>query len=239
MWGSNISNLEGLNVVTFIGGHLSIFNQDFLTSLTGLNNVMHIGGNLVILNNDLLTSLTGIENLYSIAGSLHIGGSYGGNPFLTSLTGLDNVTSIGGDLYIIDNNSLSTCEVESICNYLASPNGEITIEDNATGCNNQWEVEQACQTISVQELEPTSQLSLHPNPFFNSVTIEYKSAYPCTTEINIYNQIGQVIKEFIHQESRAGINKLIWQTEDIPSGIYFIRMQIGNEIITKKIIRKN
>jgi len=236
-----LTSLTGLDNLTSIGGALLINYNDSLTSLTGLSNLVSIGGDLGIYRNDALTSLTGLEGLTTISGSLSIGTNfYGyilGNTSLTSLTGLDHVISIGGDLEIIGNYSLSTCEVESICNYLASPNGAISIYDNAPGCNSQEEVQQACPTISVEELEPTGQLCLFPNPFSNSVTIEYKLAYPGITEINIYNQIGQVIKEFVHQESRVGINKLIWQTEDILSGIYFIRLQAGKEIITKKIIK--
>ncbi|MCD4697081.1 MAG: T9SS type A sorting domain-containing protein, partial [Bacteroidales bacterium] len=128
-------------------------------------------------------------------------------------------------------------EVQSICNYLASPNGEIEILDNMTGCNSQEEVEQACQTTSMEELKPSNYLVVNPNPFSTAITIEYELTQHGKTEIKILNQIGQIIKEFVHKESRIGTNKFIWQTENLPSGFYFIRLQIGAETLTKKIIK--
>ena len=41
--GSNINNLNGLNVLTSIGGNLNIGLNPALTSLTGLNNLTYIG----------------------------------------------------------------------------------------------------------------------------------------------------------------------------------------------------
>ncbi len=87
--GDDITNLNGLNVVTSIEGNLNIWFTT-LTNLTDLDNMTTIGGSLKIIGND----------------------------FLTSLSGLDNVTSIGGGLTIKSNNTLSTCEVQSICDYL-------------------------------------------------------------------------------------------------------------------------
>jgi hypothetical protein len=91
------------------------------------------------------TNLNGLSVLTSTEGNVFIGDDAGGNHALTSLTGLDNID--GGsiiDLIIGDNPYLSTCEVQSICDYLASPNGSIEISGNATGCNSQQEVEAAC-----------------------------------------------------------------------------------------------
>ena len=67
------------------------------------------------------------------------------NDALTSLMGLDNIESNSiEDLIIYGNGCLFTCEVQSICDYLASPNGTVNIHDNAIGCNSQQEVEEEC-----------------------------------------------------------------------------------------------
>jgi len=46
--GDNITNLNGLSVLTSIGGYLSIEANDALTSLSGLDNVTTIGGDLSV-----------------------------------------------------------------------------------------------------------------------------------------------------------------------------------------------
>jgi hypothetical protein len=155
-----LTSLTGLDNLTTIGGGLTIgcalssgpqsMNRNLaLTSLTGLNSLTSIGGSLSIYGNNSLTSLTGLENLISIGGALGIGllTWYGiiGNPVLTSLSGLENIAAgTINSLTIIGNYALSICDVLSICNYLADPNGSVNIYSNAPGCNNTSEVASGC-----------------------------------------------------------------------------------------------
>ncbi|MCK9399115.1 MAG: T9SS type A sorting domain-containing protein [Bacteroidales bacterium] len=139
--GSGITNLNGLHVLTSIGGDLEIQTVIHLTSLTGLNQVTFIGGNLDIEDNDVLTSLTGLEGLNSIGEDLII--TY--NNVLTSLTGLDNIEAGSiENLYIHNNFSLTNCEAQNICDYLSNPYGIVSIYNNAEGCNNPPEVAELC-----------------------------------------------------------------------------------------------
>ena len=120
--GSDITNLDGLNVVISIGSDLDINSNDTLTNLSGLEGLASIGGNLFITYNDILTSLTGLEGLTSIGGFLLVNCI----DTLTSLTGLDNIDAGSiSDLYITGNNSLSTCHVKSVCDYLFDPVGTV------------------------------------------------------------------------------------------------------------------
>ena len=50
-------------------------------------------------------------------------------------------------LIITDNENLSSCDVQSVCDYLASPNSSVSILWNAPGCNSQQEVEEACGNV--------------------------------------------------------------------------------------------
>jgi hypothetical protein len=55
-YGYDITNLNGLNVLKYIGGALAIVYNPYLTSLMGLNNLTAIWGNLIILYNESLTT---------------------------------------------------------------------------------------------------------------------------------------------------------------------------------------
>lgn len=77
----------------------------------------------------------------------------------------------------------------------------------------------------------------YPNPFSTSTTIEFELAESGTAKIKIYNQFGQLIEEVVQEEGQMGKNKFIWQVNGLPPGIYFIRLQAGNEITTKKMIK--
>ncbi len=94
--GEDITNLDGLNVITSIGGYLFIGYNDVLSSLSGLDNVTSIGEYLEIKINDTLTDLSGLDGLITLGGYMSIFH----NSELTSISGLVNLTSIGErDLY--------------------------------------------------------------------------------------------------------------------------------------------
>ena len=121
--GNDITNLDGLSVVTTIDGQLWINTNHRLTDFSGLNSLTTIGGPLYINSNDSLTDFTGINSLTSIGASLYVGQ----NPSLTSLSGLDSLISIGQDLILSNNPALN--DITSL-NNLAGEVHDLTIEDN-------------------------------------------------------------------------------------------------------------
>ena len=113
--GADISNLNGLSVLTSIGDDLQIKLNEILSALSGLHNLAHLGGDLNIEQNKLLVNLQGLEKLTTLNGDLIIGdialGQYPystGNPSLTSLIGLNNLLAIQGDLKLCGNYTLSS-----------------------------------------------------------------------------------------------------------------------------------
>jgi hypothetical protein len=241
IWGNNpLTSLAGLENVTSIGGSLIIGDivhntgNPSLTSLTGLNNLTSIGGDLKIHYNDSLTSLMALNNLISVGGGLYIGHFIGeGNPLLTSLAGLDNIDagSITG-LGIWGNSTLSTCEVQSICDYLTSPNGSINIYGNGPGCSNRQQVEAACAAISLENQPSDKAFSIYPNPSSTKVTIE-TSAIPTKSQVFILNLSGQELITRQITEPKAQID-----ISTLPSGIYFVKILGDKTIQIGKIIKE-
>jgi hypothetical protein len=135
--------LTGLSELKIIAGNLEIEGNDNLVKLSGLEGLEKIGGDLSITNNINLSYLNPLSNINSIDGNLFI--TY--NPLLTSLYGLQNIDpGLVEDIYIVFNDSLSYCDIFSICQYIANPGGTIQIYGNAPGCNNLEEVIAACAT---------------------------------------------------------------------------------------------
>ncbi len=204
--GEDITNLGGLNVLTSIGGNIqlgSYYNRNpVLNSIAGFENVTSVGGNIGIRYNDALESLTGLDNID--AGTIT-------------------------NLYIHSNPSLSTCEVQSICDYLASPNGFIKINDNATGCNSQEEVESACG-VGIPNINAESKISIYPNPTEKEIFISGKNGI-IINEVNIYNQIGQKV---IHKKTI--VNSI--DVSMLRQGMYIIELVTDNSRIREKLIIK-
>ena len=220
-----LTTLSGLEGLTSIGGYLDINKNRALTSLTGLDNVTSIGGPLWIYFNSVLTSLTGLENVTSIGRHLEIWN----NEALTSLKGLANVTSIPGDLLIGGNYALTSCEIQSVCDYLASPNGNFSIHNNAPGCNTQQEVEDACDTLSVENLTIDHGCLIYPNPVKERLTISSKNGLRID-EIAIYNQIGQKV---LH-------HKPVAQSLDVSMlrpGMFVLEAVCGNKRMRGKFVK--
>jgi hypothetical protein len=216
-----------LEKVTAIGGGgLLIELNDALTSLKGLENVTSISGNLWLFKNSALASLTGLGNVTTIGGDLWLEK----NSALASLTGLENIDAgTISDLSIYYNDSLSNCEVESICDYLLSPNGTIDIHDNATGCNSQAEVEAACAMITVNDLTNNISFSIYPNPATDKITI----STPIKGSLSILNLNGQ---QLLQQEITEPKTQLDIST--LPSGVNFVRVTGEGTVRIGKFIKQ-
>lgn len=241
----SLISLEGLNNLTYVGGSLRIDRNALLVDLTGLDHLTSIGGELrigtcwsknqnpdYIVGNPSLKNLLGLKNLTSLEGGVMIEC----NDSLTSLEGLENIDagSITG-LILAHNVSLSTCEVQSICDYLVSPGGEIYISDNSTGCTSQEEVEEACAS-SVYEYGGFNKLTISPNPFNTSATLSYELKQPENVYLSIYNHLGQLIYQ-TKEIQPQGKQQLIWNTEGYADGIYYYRLQVGDKVANGKMVK--
>lgn len=169
-------SLKGLRNLNNINQSLWIRENARLKTLEGLDNIDKLGDDLWILKNDSLQHLHNLSRLSTIGGYGYF--IISENSMLTSLQGLDNVNPNSIKyLAIEDNPLLSTCEVHSVCNYLANPDF-VDITGNATGCMNRDEVLDACELAFAGCLEEgltiTSQqdLELFSNNYPDCIVIE-------------------------------------------------------------------
>jgi hypothetical protein len=224
----SLTSLSGLEGLTSIGGGVEIWSNHALTSLSGLNNITSIGGGVAIIENDALSNLTALNNLTSVGGEVLIYMNY----TLTSLTGLDNIDAGSiSDLDIEYNDKLSACAVQSICDYLASPNGTILIGGNAEGCNSQEEVEAACG-VFVKDLSHSGIFSIYPNPSSTQVTIE-TTAIPTQSHLSIVNINGQELMTRQITEAKTQLD-----ISNLPGGVYFVRMTSERTVDVGKMIKR-
>ena len=150
---------------------------------------------------------------------------------LSSLKGLDNIDSgsISG-IYITLNNLLSSCEVQSVCDYIASPDASVIFNDNATGCNSEQEVELACQIIGIQEMNFETNFFIFPNPCGNTVHVVSREG-DLPDEVVIYNQIGQKVLYIDHPSNSINVSTL-------NTGLYIVALVSGNSVNRVKLIKR-
>jgi hypothetical protein len=75
----------------------------------------------------------------------------------------------------------------------------------------------------------------YPNPFNAQTRIEYSLASPSQVNLEIYDILGRRIETLVNEIQQPGVQSVIWDAEDMPSGIYFYRIQAGGCIETKKM----
>jgi len=83
--------------------------------------------------------------------------------------------------------------------------------------------------------------SIYPNPFNPSTTIDFYLTEDNQVLIDIYNIKGQRVKNFDLGVKSKGNHSLVWnaidnQNSKLPSGIYFSKINIGNQSYVKKMI---
>lgn len=228
-----LESFSGIDNLTSIGSDLIIGDNHSLASLSGLTGVTSIGGSIIITSDTNLISLIGLRNVNFINGELAIQGTA-----LTDLDGLDNISAgTINELYIGGNSSLSSCEVQSICNYLTSPSGIINIYNNANGCNNPEEVKTACQ-LGVDNYASNHNLTIYPNPSSDQFTFEFSLQQQSKVKLLVLNSLGQGVATLAHGILNPGPHQLNWNAKKWPAGMYFLQLKTDNQTVTKKIIKQ-
>jgi hypothetical protein len=111
----------------------------------------------------------------------------------------------------------------------------ILIDDNAPGCDSQQEVEDACAS-SINEFGTISTLSVTPNPFTKSTTIEYELRHPETASLSIYNHLGQIVYQ-TQERQPQGKQQLVWYSESYAEGVYYYRLKAGDAVANGKMVK--
>ncbi len=64
-----------------------------------------------------------------------------------------------------------------------------------------------------------------PNPFNASTTISYQLPEPGEVSIGIYDIHGRLVTTLVEGKTNAGFQSVVWDGSNVPSGIYFCRME--------------
>jgi hypothetical protein len=220
----SLISLTGLESLTSVGGDIYLRNNASLTSLAGLEGLTSIGDGMKIINNSSLTSFSGLESLTSIEGELRITS----NDHLDSLTGLDNIDAVTIEaLDISRNGTLSYCEVQSICDYIANPTGDLVIFMNAVGCRDQQEVEEACGSTILNENTLSGLIQLFPNPANQELNISAEGF--TIDEVVIYTLTGQHV---LHKAKPSGCIDI----SVLKPGMYIVEAVIGGSKVRRKLV---
>lgn len=76
----------------------------------------------------------------------------------------------------------------------------------------------------------------YPNPFNNSTTIKYDLKQDEHVTIDIYDLLGRKVETLVSIKQQAGIHSIIWDAEELSSGMYFSKIEAGKSVLIKKML---
>jgi hypothetical protein len=76
----------------------------------------------------------------------------------------------------------------------------------------------------------------YPNPFNSSTNIEYAIKYPARVNLSVYDILGRKIVHLVDGNQAAGRYAINWKAADIPTGVYFLRINTDGYSQTRKML---
>jgi hypothetical protein len=79
-------------------------------------------------------------------------------------------------------------------------------------------------------------LSAKPNPFSDDVSVSFSLASPGMVEAGVYNAKGELVETMVCGSMPAGNHSLVWNAGDAPAGVYFARVNAGEETSSARMV---
>lgn len=107
--------------------------------------------------------------------------------------------------------------------------------ENQDFANYEELVQFSINQTSVSEITEEDGLSIYPNPFKDYTYVNFVLNEAENVELTVYNLIGEVVYTSSQQNMRSGSHKLMIDTQNFTSGVYFVNLVAGDKVYTKKI----
>jgi photosystem II stability/assembly factor-like uncharacterized protein len=98
-------------------------------------------------------------------------------------------------------------------------------------------------TVSVTGLDDTGTIPIeyllqqnYPNPFNPVTTIHYGLPRASLVVIKLFDNLGQELRLLVNEQQDPGYHEVRFDGANLPSGVYFYRMQAGSFVETKKLL---
>ena len=90
----------------------------------------------------------------------------------------------------------------------------------------------SCGIVGIGETKDNAPYSIYPNPFYTETTLRTKNIFK-NVSLTLYNSLGQAVKQMNNLTGQ----EIILQRENLPSGLYFLRLMEDNKVLaTNKLV---
>lgn len=77
----------------------------------------------------------------------------------------------------------------------------------------------------------------YPNPFQNSTTVKVNLDGPEEVSIMVFDALGQQVDQLQHGMLATGEHKVEWNAASVSSGLYFVRIDVGGQTKTLRVMK--
>jgi aminopeptidase N len=102
-----------------------------------------------------------------------------------------------------------------------------------------WILKNNTIITEVEDIDQPFSYSLeqnYPNPFNPNTIISYQLPISSDVLLKVFDVLGNEIATLVNEYKPAGSYELTWQAANLPSGIYFYQLHVGNFIESKKML---
>jgi hypothetical protein len=79
-------------------------------------------------------------------------------------------------------------------------------------------------------------LQNYPNPFNSGTTIRYFVVKPDRVTLTVYDLLGREVQTLADEYMQAGFHTSTFDATDLPSGMYFYRLRVGEAVQTRPMV---
>lgn len=78
-------------------------------------------------------------------------------------------------------------------------------------------------------------VAVYPNPFEDYTNVSFTLDKPAKTGVEVYDMLGNLVISVKERDYSAGQNLIRVSSDNLPNGMYLLRLTIGNQVISRKI----
>jgi len=80
------------------------------------------------------------------------------------------------------------------------------------------------------------QLINYPNPFSENTTIEFNVPEKSKVKLQVLDELGQIVKVLVDETTHQGKQTIVFNREALTNGIYYINLQVGEMMQSRKMV---
>ncbi|MDX1913044.1 MAG: T9SS type A sorting domain-containing protein, partial [Saprospiraceae bacterium] len=90
--------------------------------------------------------------------------------------------------------------------------------------------------VNTKNVAPEAlKFEIMPNPASDQVLVQYTSDRAQTANVELYDMFGNMVRKTTRASVGAGSGAAQINTADLPNGMYFVRLNLGNSFATRKL----